>query len=395
MVRSVSALAIYADRAVTPLEEIGDAVILVEGRKIAAVGRRGELALPAQTGEYLARGMTVVPGFVDVHIHGAGGHDVMEGTSEALDAVAAVAARHGTTSLLATTVTASEERTSRSAEGIGRYIRATHDGPAGATPRAQLLGIHFEGPFINPARRGAHPAEWIALPSVAWLRRCLEAAEGSGRVLTLAPELPGALDLIEVARQAGLVVAMGHTNATYQEACAAIRKGASHAVHVFNAMRPFSHRETGVLGAVLTVPEVTAELIADGIHVDAPAMRLLIAAKGAQGVVLVSDGTAATGMPEGKYRLGTFEVTVSGGVCRTAEGKLAGGTLTLDRALRNVVALGVALADAVRMLTLNPARLLGLEQSKGMLAAGADADLVLLDADLKVAGVMTRGAGLR
>jgi N-acetylglucosamine-6-phosphate deacetylase len=159
-------------------------------------------------------------------------------------------------------------------------------------------------------------------------------------------------------------------------------------------MRPFEHRETGVIGAVLTSPTVTAELIADGVHVDAAAMRLLLAAKGPRGVILVSDGTSATGMPDGSYRLGTFEVTVSDGVCRSAEGKLAGSTLTLDRALRTMAALGVALADALAMLTSNPARLLGLEGRKGALVPGADADLVLLDADLAVAGVMTRGAGI-
>ena len=388
-------LAIYADGALTPLEEISEAVVLVEGGKIAAIGRRGELALPPRVQEYSAHGMTVVPGFVDVHIHGAGGRDIMEGTSEALDTVAATVARYGTTSLLATTVTASEERICRSAEGIAGYIRAQQQGPAGTAPRAEVLGIHFEGPFINPVQRGAQLAEWIAPPSVALLQRFLHAAGGAGKILTLAPELPGALDLIEAACEAGLVVAMGHTDATYAEACAAIRHGATHAVHVFNAMRPFSHRETGVLGAVLTTPEVTAELIADGVHVDSPAMRLLLAAKGVQRVLLVSDATAATAMPDGKYQLGLFEVSVSGGVCRNAEGRLAGSTLTLDRALRNVVSLGVPLADVVRMLTLNPARLLGLEQTKGVLASGADADLVLLDAQLEVAGVMTRGAGLR
>jgi N-acetylglucosamine-6-phosphate deacetylase len=162
---------------------------------------------------------------------------------------------------------------------------------------------------------------------------------------------------------------------------------------VFNAMRPFSHRETGVLGAVLTSREVTAELIADGVHVDDAAIRLLLAAKGIDRVVLVSDGTAATGMPDGRYRLGSFEVNVSGAVCRNAEGKLAGSTLTLDRAVRHAVNLGVSLSDAVRMATLNPATVLGLEARKGILAAGADADLVLLDEQLQVAGVMARGEG--
>jgi N-acetylglucosamine-6-phosphate deacetylase len=199
---------------------------------------------------------------------------------------------------------------------------------------------------------------------------------------------------VEVSREAGLVVSLGHTDATYAQARAAIERGARHAVHVFNAMRPFSHRETGVLGAVLTSPEVSAEVIADGVHVDDAAIRLLVAAKGAARVVLVSDGTAATGMPDGTYRLGTFEVTLAGGVCRNQEGRISGSALTLDRALRKMVALGVALPDAVRMLTWNPASLLGLEHTKGVIAPGADADLVLLDESLQVRGVMTRGAGL-
>jgi N-acetylglucosamine-6-phosphate deacetylase len=184
---------------------------------------------------------------------------------------------------------------------------------------------------------------------------------------------------------------MGHTDATYEQARAAVARGARHAVHVYNAMRPFSHRDAGVIGAVLTSPEVTAELIADGVHVEEAAMRMLLQAKGTERVILVSDGTAATGMPDGKYTLGTIEVTVSGGVCRNAEGKLAGSTLTLDRALRNIVALGVPLGDAVRMLTRNPAALLGAEFKKGVLREGADADIVLLDAALQVKRVWTRG----
>jgi N-acetylglucosamine-6-phosphate deacetylase len=174
---------------------------------------------------------------------------------------------------------------------------------------------------------------------------------------------------------------------------AAIERGARHAAHVFNAMRPFAHRDSGVIGAVLTSPLVTAELIADGVHVDEGAMRMLLAAKGPRGVILVSDGTSATGMPDGSYRLGTFEVTVSDGVSRNADGKLAGSTLALDRALRNVLTLGVPFGDALAMLTENPARLLGFEPRKGALVPGADADLVLLDEQMEVAGVMTRGQG--
>jgi N-acetylglucosamine-6-phosphate deacetylase len=385
---------IRAARALTPTEEIIDAAVVIEDGTITVVGRREEIVAPKGAKDHDARIHVLVPGFVDVHIHGAGAHDVMEATAESLEVVAATVARHGTTSLVATTVTAPTDEICRSLEGIARYIH----GPANQGPpesaRAQMTGIHLEGPFIHPHRRGVHPPESLAQPSVATLNRFLEAANGCARILTLAPELPGALEVIDKARAAGLTVAIGHTDATYEQAHAGIQHGAHHAVHVFNAMRPFSHRETGVLGAVLTDSTVTAEVIADGIHVDDPAIRLLLAAKGPQGVILVSDGTAATGMPDGIYRLGPFQFTVSGGVCRNAEGRLAGSTLTLDRAVQHLAALGVSLREAVQMATLNPARRLGLEGKKGVIAPGADADLVVLDEKLHVAGVMTRGVGL-
>jgi N-acetylglucosamine-6-phosphate deacetylase len=386
-------IVIHAGRAFTPFEEISDAVIVVQGSKISAVGQRGKVDLPRGVRELNASGRTVVPGFVDVHIHGAGGHDVMEGTREALEIISATVAAHGTTSLVATTVTASEKETRDSVAGIAHFILNTSQ-YATRELSAEILGIHFEGPFISPARRGVHPAKWIVPPSRELLAQLLGEARGTAQILTLAPELPGALDLISAARHAGLVVSLGHTDATYEQAQAAIEAGASHAAHVFNAMRPFSHRGTGVIGAVLTSPKVSAELIADGVHVDEAAMRMLVELKTSERVILVSDGISATGMPDGKYQLGKFEVKVSGGVARNAEGKLAGSTLTLDRALRNMVALGVPLASALRMVTANPARQIGLGARKGVLAPGADADIVFLDDKLEVSGVMTRGAGL-
>ncbi len=384
---------IHANRAFTPFEEIQDAVIVIRGSKISAIGQRGKVELPRGVQEIEAGARIVVPGFVDVHIHGAGGRDVMEGTREALEIVAATVAARGTTSLVATTVTASEKETCESVAGIAHFILNTSQYPTRELS-AEILGIHFEGPFISQARRGVHPAKWIVRPSTEVLGQLLKEARGTALLLTLAPELPGALDLIAAARKAGLVVSLGHTDATYEQAQAAIAAGASHAAHVFNAMRPFSHRETGVLGAVLTSPKVSAELIADGVHVDEAAMRMLVELKTPERVILVSDGMSATGMPDGKYQLGLFEVEVSGGVARNAEGKLAGSTLTLDRALRNMVALGVPLSSALRMLTANPARQVGLGARKGILAAGADADLVFLDDKLEIAGVMTKGAGL-
>lgn len=385
--------AIFPERVFTPHREIRDAVIIVEGARILAVGPRGEVTVPANAKRIEARGLTVVPGFVDVHVHGAGGHDVMEAMPAALDAVAETLARGGTTSFLATTVTAAPDALCGSAAGIAKYISAQTQNGASAKPTAEILGIHFEGPFISLARRGVHPAEWISASSLALLARMLEAAAGAARILTLAPEIPGGLDLIDAARKAGIVAALGHTDATYGQAMDAIAHGARHAAHVFNAMRPFSHRDTGVLGAVLTSSLITAELIADGVHVDEAAMKLLLNAKPGK-VILVSDGTAATGMPDGKYRLGNFDVQVTGGVVRNSEGKLAGSALTLDRALRNIVALGVPLGEAIRMLTLYPAQLLRVESRKGIITAGADADLVFLDSQLQISRVVTRGVGL-
>jgi len=312
----------------------------------------------------------------------------MEGTEDALKVVSKTIAAHGTTSFVATTVTARPEDICKSAESISRYIALQHQA---TDSRAEVLGIHFEGPFLSPVRRGVHPVEWLKLPSLDLLEKFIAAAGGHALILTIAPELLGAMFCIDAARKSGLVVGIGHTDATYEQARAAINRGARHAIHVYNAMRPFTHRDSGVIGAVLTSPDVTAELIADGVHVDATAMRLLLQAKGVGGVILITDGISATGMPDGKYSLGGLDVTVSGGVCRNAEGKLAGSTLTLDRALRNIVALGASLGDALRMLTLNPATLLGIEFKKGSLRVGADADIVLLDDALNISQVWTRG----
>jgi N-acetylglucosamine-6-phosphate deacetylase len=386
--------AIYASRILTPQDEILDGVILVEETRIAAIGHRDEVHVPPGSLDYVATGLTVVPGFVDIHIHGAGGHDVMEGNARAMDKITSTVARYGTTSMLATTVTASPEETCKSLEEIAHYIR-NHEKQE-ETPRlaAEILGIHLEGPFISKVRRGVHPTESIAKPSVELLETFFKAADGLVRILTLAPEIPGATEMIQAAVAAGVVAAMGHTDANYDQARAAIRAGVRHAVHTFNAMRPFTHRDPGVLAAIMTDVDITAEIIADGVHVAGPAIQVLLGTKGFDTVILVSDGIAATGMPDGTYRLGTTEAIVEDGVARNSEGKLAGSTLTLDRALRNIVALGVPMVDAIRMATVLPARRLGLAGKKGILAVGADADLVVLTPELQVAGVMTRGAGL-
>ena len=387
----MSTTLIHAGRAFTPASEITDVGILIREDVIEAIGPRAGMRLPAGGEEMLAPDKTAVPGFIDVHIHGAGGHDVMEGAPEALRAITRKVAEHGTTSMVATTVTASAANTVRAVEGIAAYIARQRETEG---PHAEILGIHFEGPFISKERRGVHPPEWIQPPSAPTLSRFLKAAAGNARMMTIAPEVLGAAPCIDAAREAGLVVSIGHTDANYEQARAAMARGARSATHVFNAMRPFSHRDPGVIGAVLTSPDINAELIADGVHVDEAAMKLLLLAKGASGITLVSDGLSATGMPDGKYTLGGLEVIVTGGVCRTAAGVLAGSTLTLDRALRNIVHVGASLQDAVRMLTLNPASLLGIEFKKGLLRVGADADILLLDEALQLTKIWARGVPL-
>lgn len=386
--------AILAGKIFTPNERIENGVILVDGHRVVRVGSKDQVKIPAGAALIDNRERAVVPGFLDIHTHGAAGHDLMEASPEAVSAVAAFLARHGITSFLATTVSADFEGTLRAARALGKIVRDSQSsqGAWGKIAGAQPLGIHFEGPFLSVKRRGAHPAAQIRKPSKQALAKLLDAAEGTARVVTMAPEVDGALPALEYARSRGVLVSLGHSNATYQEAERAIAAGATQATHCYNAMRPFSHRDPGILGAVLDDDRVSAELICDGVHVEAPAVRLLLKTKGLGRVVLVSDSISAAGMPDGNYRLGGFVVRVAEGVCRTASGGLAGSTLTLDAGLRNFSTFtGTSLETCLRCATLNPARLLGLEKQKGVIAPGADADLVVLDSNHYVTQTYVRG----
>ncbi len=297
----------------------------------------------------------LTPTFLDIHIHGAVNHDVMEATPEALAAVSHFLASKGVSHFLPTTVTAAIDPTLRALDGIAFTIEATHH--AGAIP----LGIHLEGPFVSHIKRGVHPPEHILPPDIALFDRLQQAARGHIKLLTIAPEIPGALALIHHVTLQGVKVSLGHSNATAAETRAAIVAGAASATHTFNAMRALDHREPGILGVVLDDEDLFAEIIADGIHVAPELIRLFLKAKGLNKAILITDGMSATGMPDGTYMLGGFKVEVANGRC-LANGVLAGSVLTLDRAVANFARYtGTPFAEVTRLASHNPAAMLGLE----------------------------------
>jgi N-acetylglucosamine-6-phosphate deacetylase len=378
--------AITAARLLTPLDVIEHPVLMVEDGVIVAVGSRSHMPLPANVQLREFPGALLAPGFIDVHIHGGSGHDVMETDSSALGVIERGMLEHGVTSYLATTVTAPLPATLRSLEHLGKSQRKITDHSGSA-----LLGVHLEGPFISHAKRGVHPPENLLRPSPELLRQLHEASGGTIRMLTIAPELDGSVETIVAATQLGIQSSLGHSNATFAEANAGIQAGARHATHTFNAMRPLDHREPGIAGAVLSDDRLTADLIADGLHVAPSVIKLFLSAKGTERAILITDAISATGMPDGKYKLGGFEVEVKGDRC-DLDGKLAGSVLTLDRAVRNVMRyVPLTLQDSVRLATLNPARLLGITETRGMLAPGRVADVVVLTPQGDVVTTMAVG----
>ena len=364
---------LLARQLLTPLERIAEAALVVEDGVIAAVGTRAAMSLPSAARTIDLGDAVLTPGLIDVHVHGGAGHDVMEGDDAALAAMERLMASHGVTSYCPTTMTAPVSDTLASLEKLGAAIKRA--GVTAHADRARPLGIHLEGPFLSHARPGVHSPMYLQPPSPRIFEPMWEAAGGRVSMLTIAPELGGALDLIREATRRGIRVSVGHTNADSQQARAGVSAGARHATHTFNAMRRMEHRDPGVLGAILTNDDLTADIIADGLHVEPEIVDLFLRAKGLDRAVLITDATSATGMPDGVYRLGSFEVQVRDGRCE-AHGKLAGSILTMDRAVGNAMKFGhLSFQDGIRLATLNPACVLGIEERKGMLKPGADADI--------------------
>jgi N-acetylglucosamine-6-phosphate deacetylase len=374
-----------ADAVFTPAERLSDGWLHVSGGRIAVIGSG---AVPSAIDAPVARlppGACLAPGFIDLHVHGGGGGQVGPDPN-GVAAVAAFHARHGTTGLLATTVPASPEVLVDAVRAVAAVARRPQP------DAAQVLGCHLEGPFVSPERPGALEVRHLRPPDPVELARLLDAGGGSVQMMVVAPELPGALDLIAAAADDGVVLSVGHTDATYAEAVAGFDRGARAATHVFNAMRPLHHREPGAAGAALTTSRVTVEIIADGIHVHPAVLRLAHAAKGPGRLALITDAMQAAGLGDGEYLLGDQTVTVADGQARTASGSLAGSTLTMDRAVRVCVEqAGIPLIDALQMASSTPAALLGIGEVAGRLAPGAAANLVVLDEHLAAIGTMVGG----
>jgi N-acetylglucosamine-6-phosphate deacetylase len=366
-----------ARRLFTPAQSVEAAVMVVEDGVISSISSQlsGPLSTNAEVTDF--GDAALAPAYFDQHIHGCGGRDVMEATDAALTDVGCFLARRGVVGYLATTVTASMETTLASLSGLAKLIGRGETRSGEAVP----VGIHLEGPFLSHEKRGVHPPELLLTPTVALFDRFWQAAEGQIKLMTIAPELPNAIDVIRHASGLGVRISIGHSDAESRSAEAGITAGAVSATHTFNAMRTFDHREPGILGVVLDDDNLFAEIICDGFHVDPSAVRLFWKAKGAERAVLVTDGISATGMPDGMYKLGNLDVEVKDGKCMSG-GAIAGSTLSMDRAVSNFREFtGAALDEVVGLAGANPARMLGLEKRFGSLAVGRRADFVVLGED--------------
>lgn len=379
-------LALTAKALYTPLEKLERPVVLMDDGSIVKLGPQTATEIPAGCKVQDFPDCVLAPGLVDMHTHGAAGVDVMEADADGQSRIEKFLVRHGVTTYFPTTITAPMDKILASLERLANAVEkgATNSG------RTQPIGIHIEGPFLSHARKGMHPEGDLQKPTLKSFNQMWEASRGQIRVMTIAPELDGALEVIAEASKRGVCVSIGHSDADIDQARKGVAAGGRHATHTFNAMRPLDHRKPGILGEVLTNKNLSAEIIADGIHLNPAVIRLVTLAKGEERTVLVTDATSATGMPDGKYMLGHCEIEVKDGMC-TYQGTLAGSILTLDQAVRNVMNFADwDLQKSVRAATLNPAKTAG-AKNKGILKPGADADLVVFTPNGNVKATVVRG----
>jgi len=362
---------------VTPFRIIQQGTIIVEGKKIAGIGKNAEVSVPKGMRTYDLDGLILTPGYIDLLVHGGGGYGFADMSMEAVEHISQHFFRHGTTGLLASLYSKPESDMIADVSRIAEFCTNSKG--------SNVWGMHLEGPFINKKWHGAMKVDYLWQPSVEGWTKLHAAGHGFIRLMTLAPELPGMADVMRAAAKNGVVLSIGHSAAMLEEVLMAIDNGAAHITHMFNAMTPFHHRQPSVAVAALLQNELKVELIADGFHVHPAVMKLIYNIKGDGGIVLITDAIRASGMPDGEYTFMDQKIIVREKKAYLENGTLAGSTLTMEAAVKNMVELvGVPLTDAVRMASLNGAKVLGLEHKKGILAVGKDADLVVLNRNFDV-----------
>jgi len=380
-------LLIKGGTVITPFKIIEDGAVLIEGKKIKKVGKIDEVKISSSLKTIDAEEKYIVPGFIDLHTHGGGGYDILvDANYDAINKLSGFYAIHGVTSFLATTATAPHDVLKNAMKTLREAIEK-------GTGGAQILGIHLEGPWISKKKPGAQPVQWIRPPSFEEFMKLYEESGKNIKLVTIAPEVEGGLEFAKKLRELGVTVAIGHSAANYEEVVEAVKYGVSHAAHTFNAMNGFHHRKPGTIGAVLSMDEITAEVIADCVHVHPAAIKILVRAKGVDKICLITDSTPYAGMPDGEYTFaGMIKVIVKNGACRLPTGQLAGSVLTMDHAVKNMVEkIGLSLKNAIRMATHNPAKVIGVDDVKGSLETGKDADIVILSKKLEVEMTIING----
>lgn len=385
----LSLLLMVHGKAVLESEVAEKIYIVIEHGKIQEIGPIHSLPTHLIDAEKIEipEGNCVVPGFIDVHIHGAAGADTMDATINALETMAKALPAEGTTSFLATTITQKHENIENALRNAAAYRKSHND-----SGKADILGVHLEGPFINKKRAGAQPMDYIIDPDIELFKHWQELAEGNIKLVTVAPELENGTNFVRYLHENGVIASIGHSDAIYEEMEKAVEAGAKQVTHLFNGMRGIHHREPGVAGSALVFKELMVELIADGIHVRPEVMKLVINAKGTDGMILITDAMRAKCLKNGIYDLGGQDVSVADGKALLADGTLAGSILKMNDSIKNIrEAADISLAEAVQMASVNPAKQFSVYDRKGSISVGKDADITILSNEYQVEMTFCRG----